>query len=146
MKAECETGTYANTGVSSGSALFATINTILVMVDYKIIYEQDLIHFALIGMCLWGGNTYIITKAVKIGFIEINSGSTHTFCTSIRIVIESSHIFGPNAYANAFLRIRSYAPAYVYSLTYQYFMLSALFPQEKKSMELISLRYQAPRL
>ena len=28
----------------------------------------------------------------------------------IGIVIESSHIFGPNAYANAFLRIRSYAP------------------------------------
>ena len=33
------------------------------------------------------------------------------FEESIRIVIESSHIFGRNVYANVFLRIRSYAPA-----------------------------------
>ena len=29
--------------------LFAKINTLLVMVDYKIVYDQALIHFALIG-------------------------------------------------------------------------------------------------
>ena len=31
-------------------------------------------------------------------------------------MIESSHIFGPNVYANAFLRVRSYAPAHNLSL------------------------------
>ena len=33
------------------------------------------------------------------------------FEESIRILIESSHIFGRNVYANAFLRIRNYASA-----------------------------------
>ena len=47
---------------------------------------------------------------------KLDIGSTHIFCMHniknqfIRIVIESSHIFGPNVYVNAFLHIRSYAP------------------------------------
>ena len=53
----------------------------------------------------------IITNSVKIGFREINIDSTHSFFPhNIRIVIESFHIFGPNMYTNAFLRLRSNAP------------------------------------
>ena len=35
--------------VSSGSALFAKINILLVMIGYKNVYYQALIHFPLIG-------------------------------------------------------------------------------------------------
>ena len=106
------------------------------MIQYKIIYDQAHIHVALISGCLWEGNTYIITKAVNIGFREIYIDSTATLEHLTSIIHQNCEsifpYFGPNVYANAFLHIRSYAPAYVYSLTYQYFMLSALFPQEKK--------------
>ena len=72
-------------GVSLGSALFVKINTILVMVDYKNVYDQALIHFALIGDKSSKGDTYMITNSVKIGFREINIGSARIICYSDRI-------------------------------------------------------------
>ena len=64
------------------TAMFAKMNTLLVMVNYiiNIVYDKAFIHFAIIGECLWGGDTNIITNSLKIGFREINIGSTHTFC------------------------------------------------------------------
>ena len=71
----------AKCGVSSGSALFVKINTFLVMVDFKIVYDQAFIHFVLIGDRSSKGDTNITKNSVKIGFREINIGSTHKFCT-----------------------------------------------------------------
>ena len=83
----------------------------------KIVYDQALIYFALIGDKSSKGDTNIITKSVKIGFKEINIRSKHTFCShNIRIVIEFSNIFGANVYANALLHIRSYAPLIAHSI------------------------------
>ena len=71
-------------------AVCQDINTLLViMVDYKKCIWSGPIHLALIG-----GDANIITDSVKIGFREITIQTMHTFCThSIKIVIESSHIF-----------------------------------------------------
>ena len=65
--------------VSSGFAL-------LPRYTIKIVYDQALIDFALIGDKLSKGTheeaiTIIITNSHKIGFREINIDSTHTFCT-----------------------------------------------------------------
>ena len=103
----------AERGVSSWSALFTKISTLIVMTDYqqkKFLYDQALIHFALIGDKSSKGDTssQILSK--------INIGSTHTF-KHIRSRIHQNcdrifPYFCPNVYANAFLRIRSYAPTY----------------------------------
>ena len=55
-------------GVSSGSALFGKINTLLEMIemiDYEK-YDQALNNFALLYGCLWGGDTNIIIDTDKI--------------------------------------------------------------------------------
>ena len=68
----------AKRGVSSGSALFARINTFLVMVDYKNCiwsgpHSLCVNWWQTIKGCLWGG----IPTSSQI----INIGSSHTFCT-----------------------------------------------------------------
>ena len=57
-------------------------------------------------------NPKVIATATHVRLILVLRTLLYTVHQeSIRIVIESSHIFGPNVYANAILRIRSYAPA-----------------------------------
>ena len=80
----------AKRGVSSGSALFANINTLLVII--KFVYDQALIHFGLIHVVIGDKSVkgaFVITNSVKLGVREINIGSTHTFYThSIKIPSE----------------------------------------------------------
>ena len=73
-------------GVSSGYALFAKINSLLVMVGYKNVYEHAFIHFALIG------DTYHQRGVPTSSQIII--GSTHTFWNiTSRIHLNCDRIF-----------------------------------------------------
>ena len=65
------------------SALFAKMNILFVMVDYKkSVYDQALIQVALIGD---GASEEVIPTSSQIlskfDLDKINSGSTHTCCT-----------------------------------------------------------------
>ena len=85
----------AKCSVSSGSGLYAKICTLLVIVDYN--------------KCKWRGPMVRDTFCQRL--ISVLSALLVLITSrqeSIRIVIEFSHIFGPNVCANAFLRKRSY--------------------------------------
>ena len=67
-------GDTTKRGVSSGSTLFANINTPLVMVGYKNVYDQALIHFAQ----LVTSHQRVMPTSSQI-LSKINIGSMHTF-------------------------------------------------------------------
>ena len=97
------------------SALFAKINTLLVIIYYKIVYDQALIHFALIGDISSKGDTMYQHhhKVSKLDLDRLILTLEILFCShNIRVVIESSNIYRANLYANAFLRKPSYAPGH----------------------------------
>ena len=90
----------AKRGVSSGSTLFAKINTLLVMVDYRNCiwsgpHSLCVNWWQIIKGCLWWGDTNIFTNSVKIGFREIRTHFVHITSKSIRIVIEYFKCFWP---------------------------------------------------
>ena len=78
------------------------------MIDYKNVYDHALILSAIhvIGDKSSQGDTQMLSKIKLV--LRTRFDTNHQNPSEF---IESSHIFGPNVYANALLRIRSYAPA-----------------------------------